>query len=68
MQRILLITPALLTVSLWACAASSDSPTWPGWRGDGSGHSGSEAAPLYWDSENGIAWKTHLAGKVIRRR
>ena len=38
---------------------------WPGWRGDGSGTSPSSQAPLQWDADTGIAWKTRIAGEGI---
>ena len=38
---------------------------WPGWRGDGSGTTPSKHAPLHWNTEAGIAWKTHIAGEGI---
>ncbi len=36
---------------------------WPGWRGDGSGHSTERDVPQRWDAQNGITWKTRLTGE-----
>ncbi len=38
-------------------------PVWPGWRGDGSGVSDEIQAPMQWDQEHGITWKTRIAGE-----
>ena len=63
MQQVSVIAPALLMLSVSARATNLDSAVWPGWRGDGSARSASAKAPLHWNSENGIAWKTHLPGE-----
>ena len=61
---------ALLLVAASALGAGAarvsagDAPgEWRGWRGDGSGVSTEDAAPLYWDSENGVAWRSRIAGE-----
>ena len=58
-----------VTALLIGCASSMSplrvSSNWPGWRGDGSGVSSDKNVPVYWDAENGIAWKTRLAGEGV---
>ena len=48
-----------------ACASAADDPrhAWPGWRGDGSGLSSETDLPTRWDAQNGVAWKTGIAGE-----
>ncbi len=56
-----LLAPAVQAEERAADCASS-ARNWPGWRGDGSGKAAQADAPLRWDAENGIAWKTRLPG------
>jgi outer membrane protein assembly factor BamB len=38
---------------------------WPGWRGDGSGHVQEGTAPVKWNSEKGVAWKSNIPGRGV---
>ena len=53
----------LLIFPMACTSAPASSSRWPGWRGDGSAIAVAENAPIAWDAENGIAWKTHIAGE-----
>ena len=61
-NSILSLVVACATV-LPTTAADIEGTNWPAWRGDGSGVSRLQGAPLYWDNRNGIAWKTRIAGE-----
>ncbi len=40
----------------------ADAGVWPGFRGDGNGHSAAKDLPLKWSPTEGIAWKADLPG------
>lgn len=40
----------------------ADTVNWPGFRGDGSSLVNSDALPLTWNNEDGVAWRVDLAG------
>lgn len=54
----------LLTATLCTFTALpvSDTDTWPGFRGDGSGTSTAQSVPLRWSPDAGIAWKADVPG------
>jgi outer membrane protein assembly factor BamB len=52
----------VLTLALVLTAPPVPADTWPGFRGDGSGHTAARDLPLTWSSKENIAWRVPLPG------
>jgi hypothetical protein len=62
MRSTLAVVACLLATVIPSPAAQTLPDRWPGFRGDGTGHTGASGLPVEWSDSSGVEWRIVLEG------